>query len=306
MDDQSVDTEVAAEERLLAAMGEDDEPQEDADIEPEDGEETEGESDEPEIEGQLAQYKDIDWNALVEADPVQAMKLDRQHRELQAYYQGKVNDINQTAQQVQSQQEQMKQETLIRERQALIQSVPDWSDKAKFEADSADIRGFLANSGFNADEIGSLVDHRHVVVARKAMLYDKLMAGKPAVAKKVAEAPKPVKSTAPQTTKSKEAYTKTRQELRKTGRTEYAERAIEALLYGESSWPYPQLTPIPALVLPKTSRTLLTTSTRPTPRFIRWRRRRRRPANITSGKSNLWPLLLPTSNWKAMMHRSPP
>lgn len=302
MDDQSVDTEVAAEERLLAAMGEDDEPQEEPEIEPEDGEdqEPEGESEEPEIEflelivngeqvkkskaevlelaqkgedytrktqqlaeerrvvqaqmqaaqqqlqmqsavanlvaeakaieGQLAQYKDIDWNALVEADPVQAMKLDRQHRELQAYYQGKVNDINQTAQQVQSQQEQMKQETLIRERQALIQSVPDWSDKAKFEADSADIRGFLANSGFNADEIGSLVDHRHVVVARKAMLYDKLMAGKPAVAKKVAEAPKPVKSTAPQTTKSKEAYTKTRQELRKTGRTEYAERAIEALL----------------------------------------------------------------------------
>lgn len=302
MDDQSVETEVAAEERLLAAMGEDDEPQEDADIEPEDGEdrEPEGESEEPEIEylelvvngeqvkkskaevlelaqkgedytrktqqlaeerrvvqaqmqaaqqqlqmqsavanlvaeakaveGQLAQYRDIDWNALVESDPVQAMKLDRQHRELQAYYQGKVNDIQQTAKQVQSQQDQMKQETLTRERQALIQSVPDWSDKAKFDAESADICGFLANSGFDADEIGSIFDHRAVVVARKAMLYDKLMAGKPAVAKKVAEAPKPVKSTAPQTTKSKEAYTKTRQELRKTGRTEYAERAIEALL----------------------------------------------------------------------------
>lgn len=302
MDDQSVDTEVAAEERLLAAMGEDDEPQEDADIEPEDGEdrEPEGESEEPEIEylelvvngeqikkskaevlelaqkgedytrktqqlaeerralqaqmqaaqqqlqmqsavanlvaeakaveGQLAQYKDIDWNALVDADPVQAMKLDRQYRELQAYYQGKVNDINQTSQQVQSQQAQMKQEMLVREHQAMLQSIPDWADKTKFDSDVADIRGFLANTGFNADEIGSLVDHRHVIVARKAMLYDKLMAGKPAVTKKVAEAPKPVKSTAPQTTKSKEAYTKTRQELRKTGRTEYAERAIEALL----------------------------------------------------------------------------
>lgn len=302
MDDQSVDTEVAAEEILLAAMGEDDEPQEDADIEPEDGEdrEPEGESEEPEIEylelvvngekvkkskaevlelaqkgedytrktqqlaeerralqaqmqaaqqqqqmqsavanlvaeakaveGQLAQYKDIDWNALVDADPVQAMKLDRQYRELQAYYQGKVNDINRAAQQVASQQAQMRQEMLVREHQAMLQSIPDWSDKAKFDAESADIRGFLANTGFNADEIGSLVDHRHVIVARKAMLYDKLMAGKPAVTKKVAEAPKPVKSTAPQTTKSKEAYTKTRQELRKTGRTEYAERAIEALL----------------------------------------------------------------------------
>lgn len=302
MDDQSVDTEVAAEERLLAAMGEDDEPQEDADIEPEGGEdrEPEGESEEPEIEylelvvngeqvkkskaevlelaqkgedytrktqqlaeerralqaqmraaqqqqqmqsavanlvaeakaveGQLAQYKDIDWNALVDADPVQAMKLDRQYRELQVYYQGKVNDINQTSQQVQSQQAQMKQEMLVREHQAMLQSIPDWADKTKFDSEVADIRGFLANTGFNADEIGSLVDHRHVIVARKAMLYDKLMAGKPAVTKKVAEAPKPVKSTAPQTTKSKEAYTKTRQELRKTGRTEYAERAIEALL----------------------------------------------------------------------------
>jgi hypothetical protein len=303
MDDQSVDTEVAAEERLLAAMGEDDEPQEDPEIEPEDGEdqeEPEGESEEPEIEylelvvngeqvkkskaevlelaqkgedytrktqqlaeerralqaqmqaaqqqqqmqsavanlvaeakaveGQLAQYKDIDWNALVDADPVQAMKLDRQYRELQAYYQGKVNDINQTSQQVQSQQAQMKQEMLVREHQAMLQSIPDWADKTKFDSEVADIRGFLANTGFNADEIGSLVDHRHVIVARKAMLYDKLMAGKPAVTKKVAEAPKPVKSTAPQTTKSKEAYTKTRQELRKTGRTEYAERAIEALL----------------------------------------------------------------------------
>jgi hypothetical protein len=303
MDDQSVDTEVAAEERLLAAMGEDDEPQEDPEIEPEDGEdqeEPEGESEEPEIEylelvvngeqvkkskaevlelaqkgedytrktqqlaeerralqaqmqaaqqqqqmqsavanlvaeakaveGQLAQYKDIDWNALVDADPVQAMKLNLQYRELQAYYQGKVNDINQTSQQVQSQQAQMKQEMLVREHQAMLQSIPDWADKTKFDSEVADIRGFLANTGFNADEIGSLVDHRHVIVARKAMLYDKLMAGKPAVTKKVAEAPKPVKSTAPQTTKSKEAYTKTRQELRKTGRTEYAERAIEALL----------------------------------------------------------------------------
>jgi hypothetical protein len=124
----------------------------------------------------------------------------------------------------------MKQEMLVREHQAMLQSIPDWADKTKFDSEVADIRGFLANTGFNADEIGSLVDHRHVIVARKAMLYDKLMAGKPAVTKKVAEAPKPVKSTAPQTTKSKEAYTKTRQELRKTGRTEYAERAIEALL----------------------------------------------------------------------------
>lgn len=301
MDDQSVNTEVAAEERLLAAMGEE-EPQEEPEEleEGEDQEEPEGEDEEPEIEylelvvngeqvkksktevlelaqkgedytrktqqlaeerrvlqaqmqaaqqqqqmqsavanlvaeakaveGQLAQYKDIDWNALVESDPVQAMKLDRQHRELQAYYQNKVNDINQTTQQVQSQQAQIKQEMLQREHQAMLQSIPDWTDKTKFAEESGSIRGFLENTGFNADEIGSIVDHRHVIVARKAMLYDKLMAGKPAVTKKVAEAPKPVKSTAPQTSKSKDAYTKTRHELRKTGRTEYAERAIEALL----------------------------------------------------------------------------
>lgn len=297
MDDQSVETEVAAEEILLAAMGEEDAPQEEEEVEEPEPEEQE---EEPEIEylelvvngeqvkkskaevlelaqkgedytrktqqlaeerrvlqaqtqaaqqqqkvqsavanmvaeakaveSQLAQYKDIDWNALVESDPVQAMKLDRQHRELQAYYQGKVNDINQAYRQVTSQQEQMRQEMLVREHQAMLQSIPDWTDKTKREADSGEIRGFLAQTGFSADEIASLADHRHVIVARKAMLYDKLIAGKPAVTKKVAEAPKPVKSTAPSVSKTKEAYTKTRQELRRTGRTEHAERAIEALL----------------------------------------------------------------------------
>ena len=35
------------------------------------------------IDEQLAKYQGLDWNAITDADPVQAMKLDRQMRELQ-------------------------------------------------------------------------------------------------------------------------------------------------------------------------------------------------------------------------------
>ena len=67
----------------------------------------------------------------------------------------------------------------------------------------------------------------------------------------------------------------------------------------QQSWLFPQPTLIPALVWPKTSKTSSTTCLRPTRRCIRWRRRSRPPASITSGKPTHWPLLLPTSSLKA-------
>jgi hypothetical protein len=37
------------------------------------------------LDSQLAQLKQVDFNTLIDSDPVQAMKLDRQYRELQEY-----------------------------------------------------------------------------------------------------------------------------------------------------------------------------------------------------------------------------
>lgn len=183
------------------------------------------------IEAQLKQYQGIDWNALVDSDPIQAMKLDRQYRELQQAYSQKVDQIGATQQQVTERQQVFTQELLAREKQSLLEALPEWRDTAKATAERTEIKASLQKAGFTEAEISGLSDHRSVVIARKAMLYDQLMSKKPEVQKRVTEAPKPVKPGATQQRNPKgDAYQKTRDQLKKTGRAEYAQSAIERLL----------------------------------------------------------------------------
>lgn len=183
------------------------------------------------LETQLKQYQGIDWNALVDSDPIQAMKLDRQYRELQNAYSQKVNDIQAVQQNISDQRQHFAQELLQREKQSMLEAIPDWKDAEKSKSERAEIKASLQKAGFTQEEIDNLSDHRSVVIARKAMLYDQMMSKKPEVQKRVSEAPKPVKPGSPQKRNQKgDAYQKTREQLKKTGRTEYAQSAIERLL----------------------------------------------------------------------------
>jgi len=183
------------------------------------------------LETQLKQYQGVDWNALVDSDPIQAMKLDRQYRELQSAYSQKVNDIQAAQQNISAQQQHFTQELLQREKQSMIEAIPDWKDAEKSKSERAEIKASLQKAGFTPEEIENLSDHRSVVIARKAMLYDQMMSKKPEVQKRVAEAPKPVRPGSTQQRNQKgDAYQKNRDQLKKTGRAEYAQSAIERLL----------------------------------------------------------------------------
>ena len=183
------------------------------------------------LESQLKQYQGVDWNALVDSDPIQAMKLDRQYRELQSAYSQKVNDINAAQQNISDQRQHFTQELLQREKQSMMEAIPDWKDAEKSKSERAEIKASLQKAGFTPEEIENLSDHRSVVIARKAMLYDQMMSKKPEVQKRVSEAPKPVKpGTTQQRNQKGDAYNKTRDQLKKTGRAEYAQSAIERLL----------------------------------------------------------------------------
>lgn len=183
------------------------------------------------LETQLKQYQGVDWNALVDSDPIQAMKLDRQYRELQSAYSQKVNDIQAVQQNISDQRQHFAQELLQREKQSMLEAIPDWKDAEKSKAERNEIKASLQKAGFTPEEIENLSDHRSVVIARKAMLYDQMMSKKPEVQKRVSEAPKPVKpGTTQQRNQKGDAYQKTREQLKKTGRTEYAQSAIERLL----------------------------------------------------------------------------
>lgn len=144
------------------------------------------------LEGALEQQSQIDWNALIESDPVEYLKQQQLFQQRQALYQQNAQERQKLIQQHQTEQAQAQQSYLAEQQENLLAKLPDWKDDAKAAAEKAAISEFLQKQGFEAEDISSIADHRHVIVARKAMLYDQLMAKANVQAKKVQEAPQRV------------------------------------------------------------------------------------------------------------------
>lgn len=151
------------------------------------------------LEANLAQYNGIDWNALIDSDPVQAVKLDRQYRDLQQQHSVKLQEVEQTRNSVHQQQQQQQAAMLQSEHQALLTAIPDWSDSGKADKEKQLIAADLKARGFTDADIQSLSNHRTVLLARDAMLYRQQQAAKPATEKQVRAAPKIIKPGASQT-----------------------------------------------------------------------------------------------------------
>ena len=78
-------------------------------------------------------------------------------------------------------------EILKSERQAMIDSNPDWADEDRMKGDLKQIVEYAKSNGFSEEELESVIYSRHVNVLKKAMLYDQ---GK-TVAEKKAKRPAP-------------------------------------------------------------------------------------------------------------------
>ena len=98
------------------------------------------------------------------------------------------------AQQQQAEQQQSVAQLVQQEAQKLSQVLPEFSDPTKGEQIRNEIRNYGKSAGFTDQELSQVYDSRHVLMLHKAMMYDKLQKSKPAVNKKVAQAPKMVKS----------------------------------------------------------------------------------------------------------------
>lgn len=179
------------------------------------------------IDGQLAQFKDVNWYALAESDPVQYLKLQQTFRDLKDARDGQVREFQTKAQQLQEQNTKARQDFLARESKALSES-PEFQGEKKAASVSL-TKSYLKDAGFSADEISNIADSRMVKVAYEAAQWRKLQQSKPALTKRVAEVPKVIK---PGTNKpvAKQADRDAYANLRKTGRGEYAAKLIENML----------------------------------------------------------------------------
>jgi hypothetical protein len=145
------------------------------------------------IEQMLAPQQEDDLEYLKETDPigysVKVAEMVQREKQLAAA-QAERSRIQQ--QQEQDRQAQM-QQMVAEEMQKLSSYIPEFSDPAKGETIRNDIRAFGKQIGFSDQELAAVYDSRAVLTLYKAMQYDKLVASKPAITKKVNEAPKAIK-----------------------------------------------------------------------------------------------------------------
>ena len=146
------------------------------------------------IEQMLQPQQEENLEYLKETDPigysVKVAEMVQREKQL-ASVQAERYRINQ--QQEQDRQAQM-QSVVAEEMQKLSAAIPEFTDPTKGEAIRNDIRTFGKQLGFSDNELAAVYDSRAVLTLYKAMQYDKLVASKPAITKKVNEAPKAIKS----------------------------------------------------------------------------------------------------------------
>ena len=167
------------------------------------------------------QQGSADLQKLYEEDPTQAAKLDYQLRQQNRA----IEDMKSKAREAQIKQY---NEFLETQKELAATKIPEYSDPNKADQFKINMRNSLRGYGFNDEEIGSMADHRFLMVAKDAMSYQTLKDKRPIVQKKVANAPKVVKpGVAKSTTSSgREQIRNKIGKLRKTGNINDASSAI--------------------------------------------------------------------------------
>lgn len=135
------------------------------------------------------------------------------------------------ARQVAENQERLKSH-IAQEAERLRSAIPDFSDEVKGEVIRKEIRDYAKSVGWSDQELSQVYDHRAVLTLYRAMQFDKLQKSKPAVQKRVAEAPK---SLAPgvgsqRLDKDGEMVKKLTKQLKQTGRPRDAAKLFERFL----------------------------------------------------------------------------
>ena len=162
-----------------------------------------------------------DLQRLYDEDPTQAAKLDYELRQRQV----QLDDMRTKAKQAQAKQY---TEFLEAQRELAATKIPEYSDPNKADQFKLSMRNSLRGYGFSDEEIGSLADHRFLMVAKDAMSYQSLKDKRPIVQKKVANAPKVVKSGVAKssTSSGREQIRNKIGKVRKTGNIRDASSAI--------------------------------------------------------------------------------
>ncbi|MGH6933790.1 MAG: hypothetical protein ACREEE_15315 [Dongiaceae bacterium] len=189
----------------------------------------------PNLRQQLSQFDGIDWISLSAENPALYAQARPIHDGLLAQLrqtEAEQLTLQQQARQRQAERLESYQRYLADQKQALVARHPELADPAAGRKETAALTRYLRDSGYRQDELSRLVDHRDFILARKAMLYDRLMANRDQVKATVSSLPRVQR---PGTARGDrvgagEKRAALMRKLARTGRTEDAARLIEEIL----------------------------------------------------------------------------
>jgi hypothetical protein len=183
-----------------------------------------------EAQVQQATQPNIDWDRLYQDDPIEWVRqreLMRENQEKNAAIQSEKQRLSELSQQEQMQ---YRNQMLQQEQEALIAAIPEWKDPKKAAAEKTMLVQFGQKAGFSPDELKNVLDHRAVVLLRKAALYDQMMSKRGQIKPVTNNGPKPAKPGAAGRVSSNTEALRAQQRLAKTGRVDDAADAIFKLL----------------------------------------------------------------------------
>ena len=177
------------------------------------------------LDQQLNQYANVNWQQLSDNDFVEAQKLFFTYNQLQQERSQLVSQFEAKKQQVVQKQTQLMAEKIAKGKEVLAKEIPNWSPETN--------QALLSTGkdyGFSDAELNSIVDPRHVKVLHDAMQWRKLQQNS-TVKKKVSSA-KPVVKPGSKDTKAEanSNHRQLRESLRKTGKSDAAQKLIENML----------------------------------------------------------------------------
>ncbi len=138
------------------------------------------------IDKQLQQYANIDWNALIDSDPVEAMRLSQARTDLKEARAGLTTQLTQKYEQQYYQNIENQKKLAEEGYQALLKDIPNWNKDLGKELSRFAVEKF----GFTKAEMDAVYDPRYVKVLHAAYQLSKQTSNKPLTDKKVANLPK--------------------------------------------------------------------------------------------------------------------
>jgi hypothetical protein len=164
-------------------------------------------------------------NELLQSDPVAYLQIQRTAEQRQAQLQQAQQEMQLITEQRTQEKAEADRLHTMNQREQLLAKVPEWKDEAKAAAEVKQLKEYLTQQGYAAGE-ADFTDHRSVILARKAMQYDALMARAKTTQTAVAAAPQKVARTGTPVTSATDGRTAAMRELTATGSRDAAAKVF--------------------------------------------------------------------------------